>query len=187
MEAARKGIVTDELRAVAEKEGIEVEKLLPLVASGQAIIPCNKKHTCIKPNGIGSMLKTKINVNLGTSRDWTDPDMELSKVQSAVEMGAEAIMDLSSYGDTRKFRRMLTGQCPAMIGTVPIYDAVVYYHKPLAQITAREWIDIVRMHAEDGVDFMTLHCGVNRETAQKFKRNKRLTNIVSRGGSIIFA
>ncbi len=133
------------------------------------------------------MLKTKINVNLGTSRDCKDLEMELQKVESAVSMGAEAIMDLSSYGDTRKFRRMLTEKCPAMIGTVPIYDAVVYYHKPLIKITSEEWLDIVRMHAEDGVDFMTIHCGINKETAHKFKRNKRLTNIVSRGGSIIFA
>ena len=88
---------------------------------------------------------------------------------------------------TRKFRRYLTHNCPAMIGTVPIYDAVVYYHKPLKQITSGEWIDIVRMHARDGVDFMTIHCGINKETAHKFKKNKRsfLTNIVSRGGSII--
>ena len=133
------------------------------------------------------MLRTKINVNLGTSRDLTNLDMEFQKVQSAVDMGAEAIMDLSSYGDTRAFRRKLAAQCPAMIGTVPIYDAVVYYHKPLIQITADEWLEIVRMHAEDGVDFLTIHCGINKETAHKFKRNKRLTNIVSRGGSIIFA
>ena len=133
------------------------------------------------------MLKTKINVNLGTSRDLTDLDMEYEKVSSAVDLGAEAIMDLSSFGDTQKFRRRLTAECPAMIGTVPIYDAVVYYHKPLIQITADEWIDIVRMHAEDGVDFMTIHCGINRDTVEKFKRNKRLMNIVSRGGSIIFA
>ena len=99
------------------------------------------------------MLRTKINVNLGTSRDMADLETELEKVNSAVNMGAEAIMDLSSYGDTRKFRRLLTEKCPAMIGTVPIYDAVVYYHKPLAKITTDEWIDIVRMHAEDGVDF----------------------------------
>ena len=105
--------------------------------------------------------------------------MEYEKVRSAVEMGAEAIMDLSSYGDTRSFRRKLTADCPAMIGTVPIYDAVVYYHKPLAQITAEEWLDIVRMHAEDGVDFMTIHCGMNRATAARFKQNKRLMNIVS--------
>lgn len=187
MEAARRGIITREMKAVAEKEHIEAEKLMGLLAEGRAIIPCNRLHTAISPNGLGSMLRTKINVNLGTSRDMTDLEMEFQKVRSAVEMGAEAIMDLSSFGDTRKFRRCLTEKCPAMIGTVPIYDAVVYYNKPLAQITAAEWIDIARMHAIDGVDFMTVHCGINRETAEKFKKNKRLTNIVSRGGSIIFA
>lgn len=187
MEAARRGIITSEMKAVAEKEHIEAEKLMGLLAEGRAIIPCNRLHTAISPNGLGSMLRTKINVNLGTSRDMTDLEMEFQKVRSAVEMGAEAIMDLSSFGDTRKFRRCLTEKCPAMIGTVPIYDAVVYYNKPLAQITAAEWIDIARMHAMDGVDFMTVHCGINRETAEKFKKNKRLTNIVSRGGSIIFA
>ncbi len=133
------------------------------------------------------MLRTKINVNLGISRDCKDMDIEIEKVSHAVKMGAESIMDLSSYGDTRTFRRRLTKECPAMIGTVPIYDAVVYYHKPLKEITSRQWLDIVRMHAEDGVDFMTIHCGINKETAGRFKRNKRLTNIVSRGGSIIFA
>lgn len=187
MEAARRGIITREMKAVAEKEHIEAEKLMGLLAEGRAIIPCNRLHTAISPNGLGSMLRTKINVNLGTSRDMTDLEMEFQKVRSAVEMGAEAIMDLSSFGDTRKFRRCLTEKCPAMIGTVPIYDAVVYYNKALAQITAAEWIDIARMHAMDGVDFMTVHCGINRETAEKFKKNKRLTNIVSRGGSIIFA
>ena len=133
------------------------------------------------------MLKTKINVNLGISRDCKDLDTEVKKVNEAVSMGAEAIMDLSSYGDTRAFRSKLTKECPAIIGTVPIYDAVVYYHKALKDITTEEWLDIVRMHAEDGVDFMTIHCGINKETAKKFKRNKRLMNIVSRGGSIIFA
>ena len=187
MDATRKGICTKEMEIVARKEHMAPEQLMALMAEGKAIIPCNKKHTCIAPSGLGSMLTTKINVNLGTSRDLTDLNMELTKVQSAVDMGAEAIMDLSSYGDTRKFRRMLTEKCPAMIGTVPIYDAVVYYHKALGTITSREWIDIVRMHAEDGVDFMTIHCGINKETAGKFKRNKRLINIVSRGGSIIFA
>ena len=187
MEAARKGIITKELAYVAKNEGMDEKELLGLVACGQAIIPANKRHTCIKPSGIGNKLRTKINVNLGTSRDCTDLEMEMEKVKSAVELGAEAIMDLSSFGDTQKFRRKLTSECPAVIGTVPIYDAVVYYHKALKEITAREWIDVVRMHAEDGVDFMTIHCGINKETAGKFKRNKRLTNIVSRGGSIIFA
>lgn len=187
MDAARQGIITEEMKRVAEKEGIRTEDLMALMAQGKAIIPCNKNHVALDPAGLGSMLKTKINVNLGASRDLTDLSMELEKVQSAVDLGAEAIMDLSSYGDTQKFRRMLTKECPAMIGTVPIYDAVVYYHKPLIEITTEEWLDIVRMHAEDGVDFMTIHCGINKETAVKFKRNKRLMNIVSRGGSIIFA
>lgn len=187
MDAARKGIVTKEMETVAQKEQMDLKELMEYMAKGQIIIPCNKRHTCIEPNGIGSMLKTKINVNLGISRDWKDMDMEIAKVNNAVSMGAESIMDLSSYGDTRTFRKRLTQECPAIIGTVPIYDAVVYYHKPLKEITSQEWIDIVKMHAEDGVDFMTIHCGINKETAGRFKRNKRLTNIVSRGGSIIFA
>ncbi len=187
MDAARKGIITKEMEAAAKKEQMEADALRALIAEGKAIIPCNRLHTCIEPNAIGSMLKTKINVNLGTSRDWKDLDMELEKVNDAVRMGAESIMDLSSFGDTRKFRRKLTAECPAMIGTVPIYDAVVYYHKALKEITSEEWIKIVEMHAKDGVDFMTIHVGINRATAKRFKETKRLTNIVSRGGSIIFA
>ena len=187
MDAARRGIVTPEMRAVAQKEFRTEEEIRQLVAQGQVAICANRLHTCIDPNGIGSMLKTKINVNLGTSRDCKDLDVEVEKVKNAVDMGAESIMDLSSFGDTQVFRRRLTAECPAIIGTVPIYDAVVYYHKALKEITTEEWLDIVRMHAEDGVDFMTIHCGINRDTAKRFKANKRLTNIVSRGGSIIFA
>lgn len=187
MDAARKGIITKEMECVAKKEYMDPEVLRGLVAEGKVAIPANKLHTCLEVNGIGSMLKTKINVNLGTSRDWKDLDMELEKVNDAVKMGAESIMDLSSFGDTQKFRRKLTAECPAIIGTVPIYDAVVYYHKALKEITSEEWIKIVEMHAKDGVDFMTIHVGINRRTAQRFKEAKRLTNIVSRGGSIIFA
>ena len=187
MDAARKGIITKEMECVAAKEHMDINELVKLVACGQVIIPANKNHKCLDPNGIGSMLRTKINVNLGTSRDCVDLDMELDKVNNAVKMGAEAIMDLSSFGDTQKFRRKLTTECPAIIGTVPIYDAVVYYHKALKEITAKEWLDIVRMHAEDGVDFMTIHCGINKATAKKFRADKRLMNIVSRGGSIIYA
>lgn len=187
MDAARKGILTKELLAVAKKEQMEPEKLVKLVADGQVVIPANKCHTCLDPNGIGSALRTKINVNLGTSRDLNDLDMELQKVNDAVAMGAESIMDLSSFGDTQKFRRKLTAECPAIIGTVPIYDAVVYYHKPLREITSEEWLQIAEMHAKDGVDFLTIHVGINKNTAERFKKMKRLTNIVSRGGSIIFA
>lgn len=187
MNAARQGLITKEMQAVAQKEQMEPDTLRRLVAEGKVAIPANRLHTCLEPNGIGSMLRTKINVNLGTSRDWKDLDMELQKVNDAVSMGAESIMDLSSYGDTQKFRRRLTAECPAIIGTVPIYDAVVYYHKALREITSEEWIKIVEMHAKDGVDFMTIHVGINRSTAKRFKDARRLTNIVSRGGSIIFA
>ena len=187
MDAARQGIVTEEMKKVAAKENIAVEELVKLIAKGQVIIPANKNHKCLDPNGIGDRLRTKINVNLGTSRDCMDLDMEMEKVNAAVELGAEAIMDLSSFGDTQKFRRKLTAECPATIGTVPIYDAVVYYHKALKDITTQEWLDIVKMHAEDGVDFMTIHCGINKATAKRFRDNKRLMNIVSRGGSIIYA
>ena len=187
MDAARQGIITEEMKKVADKERIDVNELRDLIAKGQVIIPANKNHKCLEPNGIGERLRTKINVNLGTSRDCVDLDMELDKVNNAVAMGAEAIMDLSSFGDTQKFRRKLTAECPAIIGTVPIYDAVVYYHKALKDITAKEWLDIVRMHAEDGVDFMTIHCGINKATAKRFRNSKRLMNIVSRGGSIIYA
>ena len=187
MDAARQGIITREMEAVAAEEHMEAERLRELVAKGQVCIPANRNHTCLKPRGIGSALKTKINVNLGTSRDCMDLDVEMQKVMSAVSMGAEAIMDLSSFGDTQVFRRKLTAECPAVIGTVPIYDAVVYYHKALKKITADEWIEIARMHARDGVDFMTIHCGINQNTAQRVKACKRHTNLVSRGGSIIFA
>ncbi|MCI8418461.1 MAG: phosphomethylpyrimidine synthase ThiC [Lachnospiraceae bacterium] len=187
MHAAKKGILTKEMEAVAQKEQMEPRELMELLAQGRVAIPCNKVHTSIVPNGIGNRLRTKINVNLGVSRDCRDLDVEMEKVQSAVDMGVESIMDLSSYGDTRKFRRRLTQECPAIIGTVPIYDAVVHYHKALREITTEEWLDVVKMHAEDGVDFMTIHCGINKSTAERFKKNKRLMNIVSRGGSIIFA
>lgn len=187
MNAAKQGIITKEMEAVAAYENMDVKELMELVAKGQVCIPANKNHKCLKPYGIGSKLRTKINVNLGTSRDCMDLDVEMEKVMSAVNMGAEAIMDLSSYGDTKVFRRKLTAECPAVLGTVPIYDAVVYYNKALKAITSDQWIDIVRMHAEDGVDFMTIHCGINRNTAERFKAAKRHTNIVSRGGSIIFA
>lgn len=187
MDAARRGIVTKEMEAVAREENISIESLMEELAKGTVIIPANKNHRCLKPRGIGFSLRTKINVNLGTSRDCLDMQCEMAKVENAVKMGADAIMDLSSFGDTKVFRRKLTKECPATLGTVPIYDAIVYYNKPLKEITAKEWIDVVRMHAEDGVDFMTIHCGINRNTAKRFKDAKRLTNIVSRGGSLIFS
>ena len=162
MEAARKGIVTKELEIVAKKEKMEVKELLPLVASGKVVIPANKNHKSLDPEGIGSMLKTKINVNLGISKDCKDYDVEMEKVMSAVKMGGEAIMDLSSHGNTQPFRKKLTSECPAMIGTVPVYDSVIHYQRDLDTLTAKDFIDVVRLHAQDGVDFVTLHCGITR-------------------------
>ena len=187
MDAARQGIITPQMEIVAEKEHFDVEELRELIAKGQVIIPCNKNHKSISPSGVGAKLTTKINVNLGVSRDWKDVDMEYEKVHSAVEMGAEAIMDLSSYGDTRSFRRKLTSECPAMIGTVPVYDSVIHYQRDLATLTAKDFVDVIRMHAEDGVDFVTLHCGITRKTIEQIRKHKRKMNIVSRGGSLVFA
>ena len=187
MDAARKGIITPEMKAVAAKEYRTEEEIRDLVAKGQVVICANKLHTCIDPNGVGSMLRTKINVNLGVSRDCKDYDIEMQKVMAAVNMGAEAIMDLSSHGNTQPFRRKLTSECPAMIGTVPVYDSVIHYQRDLATLTAKDFIDVVRLHAEDGVDFVTLHCGITRKTIEQIKKHKRKMNIVSRGGSLVFA
>ena len=187
MDAARKGIITPEMKAVAAKEYRTEEEIRELVARGQVAICANRVHTCIDPNGVGSMLRTKINVNLGVSRDCKDYDIEMQKVMAAVDMGAEAIMDLSSHGNTQPFRRKLTAECPAMIGTVPVYDSVIHYQRDLATLTAKDFIDVVRLHAEDGVDFVTLHCGITRKTIEQIKKHKRKMNIVSRGGSLVFA
>lgn len=187
MDAAKRGIVTEQIKIVAAKEKMSVEELMPLVASGKVAICANKHHKCLDPEGVGSMLRTKINVNLGISRDCKDYDVEMAKVNAAVEMGAEAIMDLSSHGDTIPFRRKLTSECKAMIGTVPVYDSVIHYKRDLATLTAKDFIDVVRLHAEDGVDFVTLHCGITRHTIDQIKKHKRKMNIVSRGGSLVFA
>lgn len=187
MDAARKGILTDQMKAVAAKEYMDENRLMQLVAEGKVAIPANKKHTCLNPEGIGSMLRTKINVNLGVSRDCKDYDIEMQKVMSAVDLGAEAIMDLSSHGNTQPFRQKLTSECPAMIGTVPVYDSVIHYQRDLATLTAKDFIDVVRLHAEDGVDFVTVHCGITRKTIEQIKQHKRKMNIVSRGGSLVFA
>lgn len=187
MDAARKGIVTKEMEIVASKEHLSASEILKLVSAGKIAIPCNKSHKCISPEGIGSMLRTKINVNLGISRDCKDYDIEMQKVMKAVDLGAEAIMDLSSHGDTEPFRKKLTSECPAMIGTVPVYDSVIHYQRDLDTLTAQDFLDVIRLHAENGVDFVTLHCGLTRKTIEQIKKHKRKMNIVSRGGSLVFA
>lgn len=187
LEAARQGCITHEMKIVAKQEGLDAEVLRELIALGQVVIPCNKLHTSIAPQGIGKRLRTKINVNLGTSKDVTDYDSEIEKVQRAIALGAEAIMDLSTHGDTRIFRRKLIETSPVMIGTVPIYDSVIHHKKDLGHLTAQDFLDTIRLHAEDGVDFITIHSGITRKTIDQIKHHKRKLNLVSRGGSLVFA
>lgn len=187
MEAAKKGLITKEMELVAEKEGKSANEICSLLAEGKVVIPANKNHKSLSPEGVGLGLRTKINVNLGVSKDCSDLDAEMKKVKKSLELKAEAIMDLSCYGKTSDFRSKLIDISPAMIGTVPIYDAVGFYEKDLSTITAVEFLQVIEKHAQDGVDFMTIHAGLNKATVERFKKNVRLTNIVSRGGSLIFA
>ena len=187
MDAAKKGILTDEMTIVAKKEQMDPEVLMDLVARGQVPKPANRYHEALDPEGVGTGLKTKVNVNLGISKDANDLDMEFEKVRMALDMGVESIMDLSNYGKTEAFRRKLVAESTAMIGTVPVYDAFGFYEKDLKDIEPWEFLDVVRKHGEDGVDFVTIHAGINRATSQTFLNNPRLMNIVSRGGSLMFS
>ncbi len=187
MDAAKKGIITKEMEIVAEKEYISVENLMEKMSKGQIVIPANKLHTNLNPEGVGEGLRTKINVNLGISKDCPDIEPEMEKVRMAIEMKAEAIMDLSSFGKTEAFRQALIETSSAMIGTVPVYDALGFYDKELKDIEAKEFLDVVEKHGQDGVDFVTVHAGMNLEAAEVFDRNPRLNHIVSRGGSLMYA
>ena len=187
MEAAKKGIITPQIQLVAEKEHREPEWIRERVAAGTIAIPANIHHTSLSAEGIGDGLRTKINVNLGISGDAKDYELEMNKVKMSVEMGAESIMDLSNYGKTRVFREKLVEYSPAMIGTVPMYDAIGYLEKDLLDITADDFLKVVEAHAKEGVDFMTIHAGINRRAVEAFRREGRRMNIVSRGGSLLFA
>ena len=184
---ARAGVVTPQMAEVARKEGRDPEFIRAGVAAGRIAIPANIHHTSLSPEGVGEGLRTKVNVNLGISGDLADEAEEWRKVEVALELGAEAIMDLSNSGKTQSFRTRLIEKSPAMIGTVPMYDAIGYLEKALITITAEDFLDVVRRHAEDGVDFVTVHAGMNRRVLESFKETGRLTNIVSRGGSLICA
>ena len=187
IDAARDGIVTHEMQIVAQKEGRDPEFIRGEVAVGRIAIPANVHHQALSPEGVGGGLCTKVNVNLGISGDLADEAEEWKKVDVALELGADAIMDLSNSGKTRPFRTRLIEKSRAMIGTVPMYDAIGYLDMPLVDITASDFLDVVRRHAEDGVDFVTIHAGMNRRTLESFRETGRLTNIVSRGGSLLFA
>ncbi|ACL76339.1 phosphomethylpyrimidine synthase ThiC [Ruminiclostridium cellulolyticum] len=187
MDAAKKGIITNEMKIVSRKESMDENKLRELVAEGRIAIPANINHKSLSPEGIGEGLRTKINVNLGISGDCPDYTKEMEKADMSIKFGVEAIMDLSNYGKTNTFRKELIKRSPAMIGTVPMYDAIGYLEKDLMDIKASDFLKVVEAHAAEGVDFMTIHAGINKRAVECFKRSKRLTNIVSRGGSLLFA
>ena len=188
MDFARAGQVTPQMREVAEREHRDPEYIRERVADGRIAIPANIVHIKkgMRAFGVGEGLSTKVNVNLGISGDKADAAEEWKKVAIAEKYGADSIMDLSNSGKTRRFRQQLIDETDLMVGTVPMYDAIGYMEKPLVQLTADDLLRVVRAHAEDGVDFMTIHAGINRSVVSTFKETGRLMNIVSRGGSLLF-
>lgn len=187
MDAAKKGIITKEMEIVAEKENMDREVLRKRIAQGRIVIPANKNHKSISPEGIGEGCRTKINVNLGISKDCYDIGEEMKKVEKALEMGTESIMDLSNYGKTADFRKELIKKSTAMIGSVPIYDAIGYLEKSIEEIKEEEFLEVIENHIKDGVDFITIHAGLIQEVAKNLKTMNRITKIVSRGGSLLYA
>lgn len=185
---ARAGQITPQMKEVAEREHRDPEYIRKRVADGRIAIPANIVHIKkgMRAFGVGEGLSTKVNVNLGISGDKADAAEEWKKVKIAEDFGADAIMDLSNSGKTRQFRQQLIDETPLMVGTVPMYDAIGYMEKPLVKLTKDDLFEVVRAHAEDGVDFMTIHCGINKSVTKTFKETGRLMNIVSRGGSLLF-
>ena len=185
---ARAGQITPQMKEVAEREHRDPEYIRERVANGRIAIPANIVHIKkgMRAFGVGEGLSTKVNVNLGISGDKADAAEEWKKVKIAEDFGADAIMDLSNSGKTRQFRQQLIDETPLMVGTVPMYDAIGYMEKPLVKLTKDDLFEVVRAHAEDGGDFMTIHCGINKSVTKTFKETGRLMNIVSRGGSLLF-
>lgn len=185
MSHARKGIVTPQMEQVLLAERISRADLLERVAAGRIVIPANHNHPQLTAKGVGQGLSTKINVNLGVSEDCCNVELELDKVRRAIELKTDAIMDLSTFGDTRAFRRRTIEISPVMIGTVPVYDAVARYGKNVPDITVDDFFETVEMHARDGVDFITIHAGLNRIAVERIRQKPRLTHVVSRGGALL--
>ncbi len=179
--AAKAGLITDEMRAAAEFEDIDPETIRGDIARGVTIIPKNVHHG-FKPRAIGKGLKTKVNVNIGTSSDHGDLDEELRKLAMAIRKGADSVMDLSTGGDLPVIRRRTIAASTVMLGTVPIYEVVRRYG--LLTWTPDQLCEVIAEQAEQGVDYMTLHAGVNLESLRRVEQNPRVCGIVSRGGAI---
>jgi phosphomethylpyrimidine synthase len=190
LEAARKGIVTEEMEKAARLEKISPEELRKKIASGEAVLPCNVNHRGIKPIAIGKGLSTKVNANIGTSDAYPELDKELEKLEVAIKAGAHSIMDLSTGGDIDQVRKSIIKASPVMVGTVPLYQVLVETQKMgkgMIEMTADDIFAGIRKHCEDGADFITVHCGITLEVIDELKEKGRIMDIVSRGGSFITA
>src|SRR3972149_4669342 len=187
LEQARNGTITNEMKQSALKEGVEPNYIRSSVVDGVVIITKNKRHKSIEPLAIGKGLRTKINANIGTSQDRVSLKQELEKLHTAVNAGADAVMDLSTGGQVDEIRKAIIKESSVPVGTVPIYQAAleaVRKGKSLVELEADEIFDIIEKHAEDGVDFITVHCGVTRRSIEHIKKEGRLMGIVSRGGAL---
>lgn len=188
LEKARAGITTPEMKIVAEKEQVNVLELRDKIAEGRVVIPANVKHDGIEPCGIGEGLLIKVNANIGTSSDKAILDEELAKLEVAIEAGADAVMDLSTGGDIDLCRRKILQASKAPVGTVPIYQAVVEMINErggLIHLTVDNIFDVIEKHVADGVDFITVHCGLTRSALEMLKNQGRVLDIVSRGGAFL--
>ncbi|HBG93597.1 MAG: phosphomethylpyrimidine synthase [Nitrospirae bacterium GWF2_44_13] len=187
IELAKKGIITDEVKLVASDEGLTPEQLSGDIASGVSVIPININHK-IKPMGIGKNMRTKINANIGTSRDRISIDEEMEKLEVLVKYGADAVMDLSTGGPIKELRKMMIKKSPVAVGTVPIYEAAVRAAEKkgaIAKMTADDLFKVIEEHAEEGVDFITVHSGLTMRAVERLKKEGRILDIVSRGGSFL--
>src|SRR5208337_892353 len=187
IEQTRKGILTDELKAVALAESIKPEKPAEDIANGYSVITRNSLHK-ITPLGIGRGLRTKINANIGTSKDRISYEEELQKLEVLTRYGADAVMDLSTGGAIRDLRRTMIGHSDVAVGTVPIYEAIVKTvekHGQIASMKPDELFDVIEDHAKDGVDFVTVHCGVTQKAIQRLRDDRRILDVVSRGGAFL--
>ncbi|HDZ62097.1 MAG TPA: phosphomethylpyrimidine synthase, partial [Nitrospirae bacterium] len=187
IELARKGIITDEVKQVAAEEGIEPERLSMDIANGLTVISRNSNHD-IKPLGIGKGLKTKINANIGTSKDKVSLDEEMQKLDILVKYGADAVMDLSTGGPIKEIRKLLIEKSPISVGTVPIYEAVVRTvedKKSISKMSADTLFNTIEEHAKEGVDFVTVHSGLTLKTIETLREDGRILDIVSRGGAFL--
>jgi len=185
---AQKGIITKEMERVAREEEVSSEWLRDKMARGRIIIPANRNHKGVKPTGIGEGLRIKVNTNLGTSSDHIDLDEELRKLEAATGAGTDTVMDLSTGGDIAAIRREILKHSPIPLGTVPIYQAAVEAVKKRKALSAMRWEDlfeVIELQAEEGVDFITVHCGVTRISVERLRRDPRQMGIVSRGGSFL--